>query len=244
MGRSSEYADNFSVSQFIVQCLLIGMVFCFWHSPAIQPVKLMVVLFHEMSHGIVALASGGRVLNIAITADEGGWCESDGGVTVLIVSAGYLGSMLTGGLMLYLSRFRASVTGVYILLTLTLTAAIFTVLHDAYSRTFATSLAGSFIVLGFLMPGFLGALFLRLLGTVSCLYSIFDIYWDILANDSPGHAAENDAVAISSITGMAPHAVGFIWLALSVVYFLVVLKIMVTGTPESVPAGKTASVPA
>ncbi len=247
MGRSSDCAESFSVAQCILQCFLISIVFFFWHSPAIQPVKLMVVLFHEMSHGIVALASGGKVLNIGITADEGGFCESDGGVTLLIVSAGYLGSMLTGGLLLYLSRIRGCVAGVYILLTLTLTAAIFTVLHDSYSRTFATSLAGSFIVLGFLVPGLLGALFLRLLGTVSCLYSIFDIYWDILATDRLGYAPENDAVAISQITGIPPQGVGLLWLGLSVLYFLVVLKIIVVSEPAGAGAGvdaRTASAPA
>jgi len=233
VGKRSDFAESFSVAQFILQFGLISAVFWLWQSHWIQPVKLMVVLFHEMSHGLMALLSGGRIINVVITADEGGWCETDGGNTLLIVSAGYLGSMLTGGLLLYLSRFRARVAGVYVLLTVTLAAAIFTVLHDPYSRKFATGLASAFIVVGCLTPALLGALLLRLLGTVSCLYSLFDIYSDILATGKSVAVGENDAVAISHITGMSPHAIGLVWLGISAAYFLLVLKISLTAQPAA-----------
>ncbi len=238
MARSPSYADSFSVSQFIMQCGLICAVFGLWHSPLIQPVKLMVVLFHELSHGLMALFSGGQVHNVILTADEGGACETSGGVPLFIVSAGYLGSMTMGGLMLYLSRVKGCVTLVYILLFMTLTAAIFTVLRDPYSRRFATGLAAAFLVLGFLVPTLLGALFLRILGTVSCLYSIFDIYWDVLATDRPGYTPENDAVAIANLTGVSPHVVGLLWLGLSVLFFLALLKIMVLREPGVLPEAK------
>lgn len=245
MEAASETSEGFSISQVCWQCLLMCLVFYLWYSPVIQPVKIMVVLFHEMSHGLMAIASGGQVLQIGITADEGGACETEGGIPLLIVSAGYLGSMFFGGLLLYLSRFRRLVPAVYTLLTLTVAAAIFTVLHDPYSRTFATALAASFIFMGILAPALLGALFLQLLGTVSCLYSIFDIYWDVLASGRPGYVVENDAAAFASLTGMSAQAVGALWLAISVVYFLCVLKLLIKPLPVSIPEdGKAASAPA
>ena len=131
---------------------------------------------------------------------------------------------------------------VYTLLTLLLATAIFTVLHDPYSRTFAMALAGSFIFAGLLAPALIGALFLRVLGTVSCLYSLFDIYWDILANDRPGYTAENDAVAFASLAGLPPQLVGVLWLAISIIYFALVLKMILISVPAPVPhAGKAAS---
>jgi hypothetical protein len=187
----------------------------------------MVVLFHEMSHGLMAIATGGRVLEITITADEGGACETEGGTALLIVGAGYLGSMFFGGLLLYLSKFRSAIPVVYTFLTLTVGAAIFSVLHDPYSRTFATGLAGTFIFVGLLSPSFIGALFLRMVGTVSCLYSILDIYWDVLASNRPGIAAENDALVFASLAGISPQTVGFLWLGASVAYFFVILKTVV-----------------
>jgi hypothetical protein len=233
MARAAEFQEGVSVPRVVWQCFLISAVFYLWASPVIQPVKIMVVLFHEMSHGLMALASGGRVLDIVITSDEGGACETEGGAALLIVSAGYLGSMFFGGLLLYLSRFKGCVPIVFTALTLTLGAAIFTVLHDPYSRTFASALAGSFVFAGLLSPAVVGAFFLRILGTVSCLYSIFDIYWDVIANGSPGKLAENDATAFSQLTGMPSEAVGLLWLGVSAVYFLAVLKIVVSTHGET-----------
>jgi hypothetical protein len=120
---------------------------------------------------------------------------------------------------------------IFTFLTLVISSAILTVLHDPYSRTFATALAGSFVVLGLLSPAFLGSLVLRILGTVSCLYSIFDIYWDILARGSAEAPAENDAVAFSQLTGFPASSVGFLWLVASALYFALVLRIIVRQAP-------------
>jgi hypothetical protein len=116
-----------------------------------------------------------------------------------------------------------------------------TVIHDGYSRTFAAGLAAVFLLHGLLLPSLLGALVMRLLGTMGCLYSILDIYWDILARDRPMPAAENDAVAFSQLTGVAPEAVGLAWLGLSTAYFLCMLRLAVMAAP--VPKGKDAAAP-
>jgi hypothetical protein len=228
MGAAHEHNEEFSPQLLVFQCFLTAVVFHLWSSPILQPIKIMVVLFHEMSHGLMAILSGGEVVEIVITPDEGGACETSGGIGLLIVSAGYLGSMFFGGLLLYLSKFRGSVPVVYTFLSLILAAAIFTVLEDPYPRTFATALAGCFIFLGLLAPAFLGVFFLRALGTVSCLYSIFDIYWDVLADDRPLHAVQNDAVAFADMTGIPASTVGLAWLVLSAGFFLVVLKSALT----------------
>jgi len=49
-------------------------------------------------------------------------------------------------------RFRGAIPIVYTSLTLTMATAIFTVLHDPFSRSFATALAASFIFLGSSRP--------------------------------------------------------------------------------------------
>ena len=76
---------------------------------------------------------------------------------------------------------------------------------------------------GFLAPSTVGALLLRAIGTFTCLYSIFDIYWDILASQGAA-AGLNDAVAFSQLTGAEPQVVGVAWLVICLVFFLLVLK--------------------
>ena len=227
MAGSSWRDEGISLHHLILQLSLMCVVLYLWSSPLIQPVKIMVVLVHEMSHGFMALVTGGKILEIKIGLDEGGACETEGGLPLLIVSAGYLGSMLFGGMILYLSTRRLFVSLVYGVLTLILGAAVFTVLEGSFSRTFACSLGGSFIFLGFLAPGFLGGFFLRVMGTVSCLYSIVDIYSDTLAN-GPAAAVQNDAVVFAQLSGIPAETVGAVWLAVSVIFFLMVLKASVS----------------
>lgn len=236
-GLSTRPGSLFSLNHLVLQLGLTCLVFYLWSSPVVQPIKLMVVLFHEISHGMMALFSGGKIISISISADEGGTCETDGGNQAMIVTAGYLGSMLVGGMILYLSRARQFVPLVFGLLTLILVVAITTVIHDSYSRTFASGLAVAFILCGFLAPSTVGSLLLRAIGTFTCLYSIFDIYWDILA--SQGTAAyRNDAIAFSELTGVEPQFVGIAWLVICLVFFLLVLK-NVLQEDEETPAMAT-----
>jgi hypothetical protein len=231
----TEGTSTISLHSLVLQMGILCAVFYLWPTPAVQPVKLMVVLFHEMSHGLMAIATGGKVISICITADEGGACETEGGVEALIVSVGYLGSMFLGAMVLHLSRARHFVPVVYALLTLTLVAAAATVLRDDYSRTFASCLAGAFVFLGFIGPAALGAFFLRVIGTFACVYSLFDIYWDVLA-DTGGEPAVNDAVAFAALTGVEPQTVGMAWMLVSAVFFLVALRSVLTA-PDAIDIG-------
>ncbi len=235
--------EGISLQSLMLQMMLLCAVFYLWSSPVLHPIKLMVVLFHEMSHGLMALLTGGDVISIVITSDEGGACETEGGIEAAIVSAGYLGSMFVGGMVLYLSRSKQAVPVAFGMLTLLMVAAVATVLRDDYSRTFASCLAGGFIFLGFITPPAFGAFFLRAIGTFTCVYSLFDIYWDVLADHGEEVMMMNDATAFSQITGADPHLVGMMWMLASVVFFVVVMKGALTsleGGGESSSSAKAA----
>ncbi len=224
-----ERGGELSLPRIALQICLLAAAFYWWTHPFIQPIKLMVVLLHEMSHGLMALASGGTVHSILITPDEGGACRSEGGNAILVASAGYLGSIFFGGMILRSARGGSAVPSIYALLTLLVLGAAVTVLQDPYSRTFALSLAGSFIFLGLIAPGFIGAIVLRGIGTVSCLYAIFDIYSDTLTARSD--ILVNDAEVFASLTGIPSQFVGIAWLAVSVAFFLSILKASLAEMP-------------
>src|SRR6266568_1272516 len=71
-----------------------------WDTFVVYPFRVFVVFLHEISHGIAALVTGGRILAIGLTFDEGGVCVTDGGNRFLILNAGYLGSLFWGVLLL------------------------------------------------------------------------------------------------------------------------------------------------
>jgi hypothetical protein len=59
------------------------------------------------SHGIAAVATGGSIVSIEISPNQGGLCTSRGGLRFVISTAGYLGSLLWGvGLLLVVGTRR------------------------------------------------------------------------------------------------------------------------------------------
>ncbi|MEJ2467408.1 MAG: M50 family metallopeptidase [Candidatus Thiodiazotropha sp.] len=67
-----------------------------------QPLDWFQTFFHELSHGLAALISGGRIVSIQLSLDASGLCTTLGGQPALILFAGYAGSALWGTL-IYLS---------------------------------------------------------------------------------------------------------------------------------------------
>ena len=75
-----------------------------WDTPVIYPLKIFVVLLHETSHAIAALATGGYVQRIVLDPYQGGACYCPGGNAFVTLTAGYLGSLMWGGLILLAAR--------------------------------------------------------------------------------------------------------------------------------------------
>ena len=69
-----------------------------------RQLRILVVFFHEMSHGLAALLTGGGIRAIHLHPEAGGMCVTTGGIPFLVISAGYLGSLVWGGALMLLSR--------------------------------------------------------------------------------------------------------------------------------------------
>ena len=80
-----------------ISIVLVSIIF--WDSMIIYPIKFSVIIFHEISHGIFSIITGGKVVEIQIYSNLSGSCISVGGVEFLIASAGYLGSLVFGSLL-------------------------------------------------------------------------------------------------------------------------------------------------
>ena len=82
------------------------LVLVLWDSFVVFPFRIFVVLLHEISHGLAAVASGGAIESIELSFDEGGVCNTRGGSAFLILNAGYLGSLIWGATFLVLGERR------------------------------------------------------------------------------------------------------------------------------------------
>lgn len=87
-------------TQFVIKLLLAMLVNAL---PVIHlPLDWFQTFFHEFSHGLAALITGGRIHSIQIAFDASGRCLTQGGSLSLILFSGYAGSALWGSL-IYLS---------------------------------------------------------------------------------------------------------------------------------------------
>ena len=192
-----------------------------WATPFVYPIKLFVVLLHEISHGLAAILTGGQIVGIEVTPREGGLCRCPGGSPFLTLSAGYLGSLLWGGLMIWgAERFRSRsawfVTGI------ALVAGVATLLYvrQPFAAAFGLAFAGALLVVS-RRAGLVGnRIVLTTLGLTSCLYAVLDIKSDIL--DRP--ELLSDARMLADVTGVPTVVWGSVWIAVAVAFCAVLFR--------------------
>lgn len=237
MAPRDDNGDALYFGRIFLQIVLIVAAIVCWQYPALLPVKLLVVLLHELSHGLMALATGGEVHGLYITMQETGACRTSGGNAFLIISAGYLGSMFFGGLILTCSRSRTQIAVTCFTLGALLLWSAFQVMADDYSRQFAMAAGGVAVLLGIFSPPIIAPLLLRTIGTISCLYALIDIYSDTLSHAAHFHGLHSDATAFAELTGVSSSTVGLVWLVISAIYFFISLKSsLVAPAPEPSPS--------
>jgi hypothetical protein len=216
--------------------LLVGMfavAAIIWNWWVFFPFKVFVVLLHELSHGIAALLTGGSVVKITVSPDLGGVCYTRGGWDLLVIPAGYLGSMALGGaILLAASRTRADriltgvIGGAIILVTLLF-------VRSWFGFGFGLLCGAALVALARFAPEWACDLLLKFLGLTSMLYAVIDIKEDLVARTVPS----SDAWAMSQRLLLPPVFWGIFWLLLAVGSAAVVVWLAVRKPSSNAPAG-------
>ncbi len=191
-----------------------GMLWLLWDTPFVYPLKVFVVLLHEISHGLVAVATGGSIQRIVIEANQGGVCQCPGGNAFLTLSAGYLGSMAWGALILAGARapgswprWAAGAIGVAVVVVTLL------YVRNLFGVLFGLLFGGILFAASRYLPTEGTRGLLTALGLTSCLYAILDIKSDII--DRPG--ALSDARMLAQLTGVPTFVWGIVWITIALV---------------------------
>lgn len=207
----------------IISIVLLISFFA-WNTFLVYPIKLFVVLIHEMSHGLVAVLTGGRIVEISLDQYLGGLTTTQGGNKFLTASAGYLGSISLGAL-LFFSSFDKKVSvwftsGLSILLLI-------------FAANFIVGVVGHVVAVGsaiilVISPRFFNKkvyeIILQSLGLVSAFYVLIDIKEDLLS----GANYQTDTVILESITGIPSTLFALVWLIISAVVIFFLLKKLIT----------------
>ncbi len=196
-------------------------VWFLWDTPVIYPLKIFVVMLHEISHGIASVATGGTIDRIVLDPQQGGACYCGGGNAFVTLSAGYLGSLAWGIVLLAAAGSRRlsqhlliSVVGVLVVL---LTALY---VRGGFGLVFGLAFGTTLIIAGRHLGPTAGKIVLTGLGLTSCLYAILDIKSDIL--DRPH--LRSDAAMLSEMTGIPTTTWGGLWIGTAILVSILAFR--------------------
>jgi hypothetical protein len=191
-----------------------------WDTFALYPFRVFVVFLHEISHGLAAVATGGTIVSIGLSVDEGGVCVSRGGWPLLILNAGYLGSLLWGAVFLLLGSRRTRARPVVALIGAFTLAATVVYVRTGFGILYGLAAGCLLLFVASRLAPVVSEYLLAAIGATSCLYAVWDVASDVLLR----HSSQSDAAALARLTGLPAILWGVAWAAFSVAVLVGVLR--------------------
>ena len=212
------------------------------------PFRIFVTFIHEGGHAIAALLTGNSVASLSVAPNASGETYSTSGgliSQVLISSAGYVGSMAFGALLLVLIRravaARLVLLGSAILVfTLTMIFGLIKPLFtlNAWSGIPFTLLAGTIIAVGlFLIARFASArvatFFISFLAVQCVLNALLDLKTVFFLSSPFSPTVQTDALNMANATGIPAIFWTVIWIGLALGLLWFVMRLYVAGRDKA-----------
>jgi hypothetical protein len=208
------------------------------------PFRIFVTFIHEGGHALAALLTGNSVASLSVAMNASGETyTTQGGMIsqVFISSAGYIGSMAFGALLLIL--IRKAVAARLVLLGCSIFVFALTMIYglikpifslNAWSGIPFTLLAGTLISVGlFLIARFASArvatFFVSFLAVQSVLNALFDLKTVLFLSAPFSPSVHTDAVNMAGATGIPAIFWTLIWIALALVILWCAMRLYVAG---------------
>ena len=224
---NSARTSTHAIGRWLGVIVPVAVMVLFWNSSLLWPLKIFVVLLHELSHLLVLVLTGGHPSGFTLSPDQGGLAWGTGGSRFAVLNAGYLGSLLWGLVLLAVANRRRIVP--FFLGAMGLGLGIATVIwsRPVLSFGFFYGMAVGILLLALSARGsaMVGAAFLRVIGLFSCLYAVVDIQQDVLS----GRDGISDASMLAELTHVPALVWGLGW-SLIALALLVVFRKTVIGS--------------
>ena len=242
--RISQDARPQAITLLIAATISVVLWFIPYAEFLTYPFRIFVTFIHEGGHALAALLTGNSVASLSVATNASGETyTTQGGLIsqVLISSAGYLGSMAFGALLLVLIRKAVAArivllcSGIFIFgLTMIfgLIKPIFWM--NAWSGIPFTLLAGTVISVGLiLIARFASAraatFFVSFLAVQSVLNALFDLKTVFFLANPFGPTIPTDAVNMYHATGIPAIFWTVIWIALALGILWFAMRLYVAG---------------
>jgi hypothetical protein len=190
---------------------LTGVIFALWQTPVVVPLKILVVFLHELSHALAAWLTGGSVVQLSITPQQGGFAITRGGNRFAILSAGYLGSLVLGMALLAVALRSTADRAVCALLGAVMLLVTLLYVRDLFAAVFCAGAGLALLATARFLTHAANDALLRVIGLTSMIYVPYDIFDDTIARAS----LQSDAQMLAVEFGGTAWLWGGLWLALS-----------------------------
>lgn len=200
--------------RYIALFLIFIVITLLWNTDAMSPLKIFVVFMHEVSHGLAAIATGGSIVQIEVNPQQGGHALTRGGSRFWTLSAGYLGSLLWGGVILLLAARTHLDKAVSVIIGIGMVVITIAFGSDTFTYLFGIAFGVTLIGIGMFLPEVVNDWILRVIGLTSCLYAILDIKSDVLDRSN----LRSDARMLAEDMGLLTTEIwGLLWIVIALV---------------------------
>jgi len=211
--------------------LAMIVVYILWNVPTFNvvmyPMRLFVTYAHEAGHALMALLTGGSIVGFTVSPDGSGLARTIGGNRALILPAGYIGAALLGSLLFFVAnRFPRYINQIAFVLGGAMIA--FTVLFarpDESGSLIALTIGIGFglllLFLGWKAGRLLTLLVINVLGVMTALNGVLDLWFLMQNTDASRGTVMNDAAAFTrDVAPLIPASViAFMWALIAIAIF-------------------------
>ncbi|HEY5404887.1 MAG TPA: M50 family metallopeptidase [Pyrinomonadaceae bacterium] len=208
------------------------------------PFRIFVTFIHEGGHAIAALLTGNSVSSLSVATNTSGETyTTQGGLIsqVLISSAGYVGSMAFGALLLIL--IRKSVAARFVLLGSAILVFGLTMIYGLFKPLFSgvawsgipfTLVSGALISVGLVLiarfaSAKVASFFVSFLAVQCVLNALFDLKTVFFLSSPFALPVHTDAVNMSNATGIPSIFWAIVWIALALGILWFAMRMYVAG---------------
>lgn len=198
--------------RYIALILIFIVISFLWGTVVLYPLKIFVVFMHEVSHGLAAYLTGGSIVELEVNPQQGGHALTKGGNRFLILTAGYLGSLIWGGIILLMAARTHFDKAISTLIGIGMVGITIGFGSDIFTYLFGVGFGIALIAIGLFLPESVNDWILRVIGTTSCLYAILDIKSDILDRSH----LRSDARMLAELTNLPTIFWGILWIIIAI----------------------------
>jgi hypothetical protein len=208
------------------------------------PFRIFVTFIHEGGHAIAALLTGNSVASLSIAMNASGETYTSQGGTIsqmFVASAGYLGSMAFGALLLVL--IRKTIAARLVLLGSAAFVFTLTILYGlikpvvsgvALSGIPFTMLAGSLLTLGLILIARyakprVATFFVSFLAVQCILNALLDLKTVFFLSSPFAPSVPTDAVNMANATGIPALAWAILWITMAIGILGLAMRLYVAG---------------